>query len=117
MYKLNSLKTLKSFKILSKKFFCETITPTFKTNVQNNINIAKKQLFWRIRNMGQLEIELILQKWWDKNKDKLTLEDMKAFSQEVLEMENPDLNNYLVNQIPAPDNLKFMKEIQEFLKH
>lgn len=46
-------------------------------------------------------------KWYGKNQEKLNLEELKKFSEEVLEMENPDLNKYFVMFVPANDKLLF----------
>lgn len=38
---------------INKKLFCESLSvPKFKTNVSDDIHIARKQVFWRIRNLG-----------------------------------------------------------------
>lgn len=116
---LNFLKINKYFsKSLPCKFFCENISenvPRFKTNLSNDVATAKKQVFWRIRNIGQKELEYIIMKWYDKQN--LTYEEMKKFSEEVLEMENPDMNNYFVKMDPAPENLEFTRRIQHFIEN
>jgi succinate dehydrogenase flavin-adding protein (antitoxin of CptAB toxin-antitoxin module) len=116
---LNFLKMNKFFvKPLPSKFFCENIAenvPRFKTNLSNDVATAKKQVFWRIRNIGQKELEYIIMKWYDKQN--LSYDEMKKFSEEVLEMENPDMNNYFVKMDPAPENLEFTRRIQHFIEN
>ncbi len=77
---------------------------------------ARKQIFWRIRNLGQLELEFIVFKWYDNHAKDLGIEELKAFSEEILEMENPDLNKYLVNMQPADPNLVFTNKIQNYIR-
>ena len=96
---------------LTKKYFCMDLTA--KLNLNQDINIAKKQIWWRIRNMGQLELEIILMRWWEKNHATMTMEEMKEFTKEVLEKEIPDLNVYFVNFKPAPESLKYTSIIQK----
>lgn len=77
---------------------------------------AKKQIFWRIRNLGQLELEFIVFKWYDANNKDLGIKELKAFSEEVLEMENPDLNRYLVSMQPADSSLVYTNKIQNYVR-
>jgi succinate dehydrogenase flavin-adding protein (antitoxin of CptAB toxin-antitoxin module) len=98
-----------------KNNFCteEFPAPKFKTNLTNEMETAKKQIFWRVRNIGQLELEYIIMKWY--NSQNLSLEELRQFSEEILEMENPEMNRYFVMFEPAPDNLVFTKKIQKFM--
>lgn len=96
-----------------KKFFCVQ----FKTSLNKNLEIAHKQTYWRIRNLGQLELEIIIQKWFEQNKNKLSFEELEEFSKEVLEMENPLQNHYFINLHEAPEDLKYTNIIQKELFH
>jgi len=104
-----------SFKFMRLNYFSEEyITPKFKTNLNlNDLEIAKKQIFWRIRNIGQLELEFLIMKWY--NNQNLSLIELKQFSEEVLEMENPEMNKYFMFFEPPSESLVFTKKIQEFL--
>ena len=88
--------------------------PKFKTNILSDFEIAKKQVFWRVRNIGQLELEFVMMKWFEQQN--LNLEELRAFAEEVLEMENPDMNKYFLKFEEAPENFVFTKRIQKFLK-
>ena len=92
--------------------FCEFV-PKFKSNLSVDFETAKKQTFWRIRNIGQLELEFIVMKWYDKQN--LNYDELKHFSEEVLEMENPEMNKYFVQFESVPDNLVFTQKIQKFV--
>ena len=61
-------------------------------------------------------MEFVVFKWFNAHSDKLTPEELKQFSMEVLEMENPDLNKYLVNFKEADKSLKYINLIQEYCK-
>ena len=45
----------------------------------------------------------------------MNLEELKSFSEEVLEMENPDMNKYFVKMVPAADHLVYTRKIQNFI--
>lgn len=90
--------------------------PKFKTNISDDIVTARKQVFWRIRNLGQLELEYVIMRWYEEKGQNFNLEQLKSFSEEVLEMDNPDLNKYFVQLIPAGDSLEYTRQIQDTLK-
>ncbi len=97
------------------KYFCEEVQPPkFKTNLVNDYETAKKQVFWRMRNIGQKELEYIVMKWYAEQSFK-TLEELRKFSEEVLEMENPEMNKYFVKMDPAAENLVYTRKIQQFI--
>jgi len=123
MNKLNSLfknhlttNKIYNFPFFSSKFFCgrvfdENLKPIFDTS--NNLEIARKQVYWRIRNIGQKELELLIGDWWDKNKENLSIKEINEFNDEVLRMDNSDMNNYFVKFIQPPENLIYTKRILE----
>jgi hypothetical protein len=43
----------------------------------------------------------------------MKIDELKEFSTEVLEMENPELNKYFINFEKAPENLKYTNIIQK----
>lgn len=88
--------------------------PKFKTNLNDDYEIAKKQVFWRLRNIGQKELEYLIMKWYDDQN--MNLEELKKFSEEILEMENPEMNKYFVNFQPAPSNLVYTQKIQKYFE-
>jgi succinate dehydrogenase flavin-adding protein (antitoxin of CptAB toxin-antitoxin module) len=95
-----------------KRFFYFKV-PKFNITLSNDINIARKQVFWRVRNMGQLELEVILSRWWEENHSKMNLDEMNKFTKEILEMEIPDLNKYFVSHQPAGEELVYISKIQK----
>lgn len=85
------------------------IKPDF--TLTNDIKIAKKQMYWRIRNVGQRELELLIGEWWDANHDKMSFEEITAFNKEVLEMDNPNMNKYFVKLDTPPEDLYYTRRI------
>ena len=88
--------------------------PKFKILVDDDISIARKQISWRVRNMGQSEIEFILMKWYNKNESNMSIDELKKFTIEVLELEIPDLNRYFIKKEQLPENSKYLKEIVDY---
>ena len=110
---------MKAFKKLNTKFYFSKyfsslnlkndLTPDFTLN--NDITIAKKQIYWRVRNIGQRELELLIGDWWEINSNKLTFDEIKAFNSEVLEMDNPSMNKYFVKLEEPENNLIYTRKI------
>ena len=48
-----------------KKYFTDYIR--FNKNLVNDLNIAHKEIYWRIHNLGQIELEYIIFKWYNNN--------------------------------------------------
>ena len=97
-----------------KKYFCIK-TPRFIIDLSKDISIARKQVNWRVRNMGQLELEIILTKWWENNNETMSLDEIEKFTKDVLEQEIPDLNRYFINYEPAGVELGYINKIQQNL--
>ena len=85
------------------------IKPNF--TLDENINIAKKQVYWRIRNIGQKELELLIGNWWEKNNENMKFSEISEFNKEVLEMDNPTMNKYFVKLEKPEEKLKYTYEI------
>jgi succinate dehydrogenase flavin-adding protein (antitoxin of CptAB toxin-antitoxin module) len=90
--------------------FCSSVVPRFNIKLSEDFLTAKKQVFWRIRNIGQLELEFLLMKWYEKQD--MNLDQLREFTAEVLEMENPEMNQYFVKFDQPTDNMSFTKQIQ-----
>ena len=46
----------------------------------------------------------------------MAIHELKAFSEEVLEMENPDLNRYFTSLQPANPSLVYTNKIQDYVR-
>jgi len=66
--------------------------------------------------LGQLELEYIVFKWYDAHSKDMAIHELKAFSEEVLEMENPDLNRYFTSLQPANPSLVYTNKIQDYVR-
>ncbi len=89
-------------------------TPEFK--LSDTMETAKKQIYWRIRNIGQRELEMLIMSWYDANKDSLSINQLKEFNNEVLNMDIPEMNTYFVKLEPLLPELKFSKSIMDHSK-
>jgi succinate dehydrogenase flavin-adding protein (antitoxin of CptAB toxin-antitoxin module) len=98
------------FVISGRKLFSVNQVPKFKIDLSNDYELARKQVFWRIRNIGQLELEFLLMKWYEQQT--MNLDQLKDFTEEVLQMENPDMNKYFVKFDAPSENLPYVKKIQ-----
>lgn len=87
-----------------------------KFTLDHDFEVAKKQVYWRIRNIGQRELEMLIGEWFDENLSKLSLSELNEFSREVLSMENPELNHYFVKLEEVPEDLKYTKLILSSVK-
>lgn len=85
-------------------------------SLSNDINIAKKQVFWRVRNIGQKELELLIGDWWEKYNNTLSLQEIKDFSKEILEMDNPTMNKYFVKLEDPSNQLIYTRKILNMTK-
>lgn len=57
----------------------------------------KRQIMYRSKHIGTKELEIILSDWLTLNMDKMTYGDLEQFDSDILDMENPQLQRYLVN--------------------
>jgi len=98
-----------------RKLFSTKEVPKFKIELSTDYELARKQVFWRIRNIGQLELEFLLMKWYEKQT--MNIDELKSFTEEVLQMENPDMNKYFVKFDEPSENLHYVKKIQHDILH
>ena len=67
------------------------------------IDAYKRQLFDRCTHIGTKELEIVLGDWLKLNMHKLNYQDLEEFDSDVLDVENPQLQRYLVNGEPLRD--------------
>lgn len=100
--------SIKSFRFSS----IESTRIIFKPDIlSSDLETARKQVYWRIRNIGQRELEMLIGDWWEANKTTLNLQQLTQFNKEVLEMENPEMNKYFVKLDPPEENMYYTKMI------
>lgn len=88
----------------------------------DNLQDYQKQLIWRSRNMGMLEMDLVLGKWCRQNIHKLNLEQTKRLEREIFRVETPDLhklmmmNNQEIQEHDLPHD-HFIFALRDFAKN
>ena len=73
---------------------------------------------YRSKHIGTKELEILLADWLILNQDKLTYEDVEQYDHEILSVENPQLQRYLINGEPLlPEhNNKYMNILLDYVK-
>lgn len=84
--------------------------PKFTIN-SDNLDVAKKQIYWRIRNIGQRELEMLISHWYQKYSNTMSVKDLIEFNNEVLNMDNPTMNKYFVKSDSPRQDLKYTNMI------
>ena len=66
-----------------------------------DIDAFKRQVMYRSAHIGTKELEIVLRDWLILNQDKMSYADVEQFDDEILGMENPQLQRYIVNGEPV----------------
>ena len=77
---------------------------------------VKKQLLWRARQRGLLELDVILGSFADKNLKTMSLADTTEF-EKILALESPDLYKLLSGQAPPSAELKDSAVLKQLMRH
>ena len=75
--------------------------------VPQDIDAYRRQIFYRCGHIGTKELEIVLMDWLEINMPKMTYDELAQFDAEVLDIENPSLQRYLMNGdsiLPEHDN-------------
>ena len=72
---------------------------------------------YRCSHIGTKELEIILRDWLTMNQDSFSYKDIEEFDDEILNMENPSLQRYLVNGEPVEPlhDGKYMRILKEYM--
>ena len=75
----------------------------------------RRQLLYRSRQRGWLELDLIMGSWAQQHIDGLSRDELVEYA-EIVRQENPDLIKYIVERVPPPEyiNTAVMKRIIEY---
>ena len=78
----------------------------------------KRQIIYRSVHIGTKELEIVLGDWLSINIDKLSYADLIEFDQNVLDIENPSLQRYLMNgeDLLPQHNNKYMNILMEYVQ-
>eukprot|EP00742_Colponemidia_sp_Colp-10_P005254 GILJ01005612.1.p1 GENE.GILJ01005612.1~~GILJ01005612.1.p1 ORF type:complete len:140 (-),score=19.92 GILJ01005612.1:249-641(-) len=82
-----------------------------------DLEAVRRQLMYRSRQRGWLELDIIIGEWAQKNLNTLDRDQLLEY-QKVLEMENPDLFKWLAGQEPIPPeaDTPFLQELKKFVE-
>jgi succinate dehydrogenase flavin-adding protein (antitoxin of CptAB toxin-antitoxin module) len=105
----------KRFQNVIFKKFCEATS--FKIKLNDDLNVAKRQVLWRIRNLGQLELEVLIGRWAEDNVNLMSISDLKLFTEEILEKEVVDLDGYFLKGKELPMETKYPFIIKKYLSN
>ena len=62
-----------------------------------DIDAYRRQIFYRCGHIGTKELEIVLRDWLRLNQETMSYEDLEQFDSDILDIENPQLQRYLVN--------------------
>ena len=84
----------------------------------DNIVAYRKQIKYRCGHIGTKEVEIVLRDWLDLHAEGMTYEELEQFDQDVLDLENPSMQRYLMNGeplLPEHDN-KYMNILVAYVE-
>ena len=77
---------------------------------------VKKQILWRARQRGLLELDVIVGSFADKNLKTMTPKETEDF-EKILSLESPDLYKLLSGQIPPSAELRENTVLKQIMLH
>ena len=100
------------FSIVNKGFCDQT---SFKIKLSEDITTAKMQVLWRVRNFGQLELEVLVGRWIEPKINNMSMEELRLFTDEILEKEVVELDGYLLKNKDIPEGRHYTKLLKDYL--
>tara|TARA_B110000285_G_C14685552_1_gene406678 strand:+ start:169 stop:561 length:393 start_codon:yes stop_codon:yes gene_type:complete len=82
-----------------------------------DLEAYKRQVMYRSSHIGTKELEIILSDWLKINQDSLSYKDVEEYDHQILSVENPSLQRYLINGegvLPEHDN-KYMRILLKYM--
>ena len=81
------------------------------------VGAYRRQITYRVGHIGTKELEIVLRDYVTMYGDKMTYADWEQFDSEVLDMENPQLQRYLINgdELMEEHQTRFMKELMAYV--
>ena len=83
----------------------------------DDVNAYRKQIMYRCGHIGTKELEIVLRDWLELNASGMTYEELEQFDADILDIENPQLQRYLMNGdsiLPEHDN-KYMNILVRYI--
>ena len=72
---------------------------------------------YRSSHIGTKELEIVLGDWLKLNQDKMSYQDVEDFDYQILSIENPSLQRYLINGEPIIEEhkCKYMDILMDYI--
>ena len=94
----------------------------------SEVEAFRRQTLFRWKHLGIKELEIIIGDWVEMNIDKMSFEDLEQFEEEVIQVENPVLFQYLCDNKPLNDDnamegakkhteSKYLIELKEYIQN
>ena len=83
-----------------------------------DLGAYKRQIMYRAGHIGTKELEILLRDWLLLNQEGMNYEDVEQFDHEILSIENPQMQRYLINGedvLPEHDN-KYMRILLDYVQ-
>ena len=77
----------------------------------------RKQIMYRCGHIGTKELEIVLRDYLTLNAETMGMDELQQFDQDILNIENPSLQRYLVNGEPLEEqhNNKYMNILVKYV--
>ena len=81
-------------------------------------NAYRKQILYRCGHIGTKELEIILRDYLTLNAETMTYEELEQFDKDILDIENPSLQRYLLNGDPIEEqhNNKYLNILVKYVE-
>ena len=82
-----------------------------------DISAYRRQIKYRCGHIGTKELEIVLRDWLDLHAEGMTYAELEQFDADVLDLENPSMQRYLMNGdplLPEHDN-KYMNILVKYV--
>ena len=88
------------------------------SNKPEDIIGYRKQIMYRCGHIGTKELEIVLRDWLEINASNMTYDDLEQFDKDVLDIENPQMQRYLMNGDPLLEehNNKYMNILVKYVE-
>ena len=83
-----------------------------------DLDAYKRQVMYRCAHIGTKELEIVLRDWLLLNQHKLSYAEVEQFDQEIVSMENPQMQRYLINgeQVLPEHDTKYMRVLLDYVQ-
>jgi succinate dehydrogenase flavin-adding protein (antitoxin of CptAB toxin-antitoxin module) len=79
----------------------------------------RRQIIYRVGHIGTKELEIILRDYMTLYGKQMTYSELEQFDSEILDIENPSLQRYLVNQeqVEPEHNTKYVRDLVLYVQN